>query len=213
MNHRSTSSQSREFINEVYPASKSREVEEIDFPKDKFDTEGDQRNETPAKRTTKRRKRRASTLFFFLVFLFFFYGDRRRPREAGSLKMIRSTKEGCNPRWDSFFFVIIISWFPRTRGAFRTGRTGRTLERAGSGSHLDVERRTVRVPRSLVMVLSEKSISLDRVSTWRGRLLSLDDWEEISRHRSNFSSKIHKFPNARDFHHFTTNCVKRKMKI
>ena len=73
--------------------------------------------------------------------------------------------------------------------------------RAGSGSHLDVERRTVRVPRSLVMVLSEKSISLDRV-TWRERLLSLDDGEEeeISRHRSNFSSiRNSQIFNVRDF--------------
>ena len=75
MNHRSTSSQSREFINEVYPASKSREVEEIDFPKDKFDTEGDQRNETPAKRTTKDESVEHPPSFFFSFSFFFLRGS------------------------------------------------------------------------------------------------------------------------------------------
>lgn len=48
-----------------------------------------------------------------------------RRTEGGSLKMIRSTKGRLEPEMRDFFlpFVIIISWFPRTRGAFRVDET------------------------------------------------------------------------------------------
>lgn len=64
------------------------------------------------------------------------------------------------------FFFLRNNYFevPTNAGGVSYGRTGRTLERAGSGSHLDAEERTVRAPRSLVMALPEKSISLDRVT-------------------------------------------------
>lgn len=64
------------------------------------------------------------------------------------------------------FFFLRNNYFevPTNAGGVSYGRTGRTLERAGSGSHLDAEERTVRALRSLVMALPEKSISLDRVT-------------------------------------------------
>lgn len=64
------------------------------------------------------------------------------------------------------FFFLRNNYFevPTNAGGVSYGRTGRTLERAGSGSHLDAEERTVRAPRSLVIALPEKSISSDRVT-------------------------------------------------
>lgn len=68
-----------------------------------------------------------------------------------------------------FFFFRRNNYFevPTNAGGVSCGRTGRTLKRAGSGSHLDEEERTVRAPRSLDIVLSEKSISLDHVTRRR----------------------------------------------
>lgn len=106
--------------------------------------------------------------------------------------MIRSTKEGCNPRWDSFFFVIIISRFPRTRGAFRTGeRDGHWSEQVAEVIWTRRRERWERLALSLWLCLRNQSRWIELHGEERTYVLGR--WEEISRFQSNFLSKIDLF--------------------
>lgn len=129
------------------------------------------RDETPAKRATEKAK--ASRIFsFFPPYDFLFYADRLRPREAGSLKDDTVNKGRLQPEMRFFFFflfIIIIFEVPTNAGGVSNGRTGRTLERAGSGSHLDVEERTVRASLSLWSCLRNQSRWIElRDEEWSG---------------------------------------------
>lgn len=105
---------------------------------------------------------------------------------AGSLKMIRSTKRGCNLRWDSFFFIIIISMFPRRRGgrfvrdANGTERTHRSRQVAEViWTRADRGRKRTARARSLSRYTSvfEKLISPEILCvTWRRILDPRKKW-------------------------------------
>lgn len=135
------------------------------FPVHEFDTGGGSKH--LLKEQLKRQRRREHSLFSPYDFLF--YANRLRPREAGSLKD-DTVNKGCNPRWDFFFlFIIIIFEVPTNAGGVSNGRTGRTLERAGNGSHLDVEERTVRASLSLWSCLRNQSRWIElRDEEWSG---------------------------------------------
>lgn len=135
-----------------------------------FDTGGGTKH--LLKEQLKRQRRREYSLFS-PPYDFLFYADRLRPREAGSLKDDTVNKGRLQPEMRFFFFfflfIIIIFEVPTNAGGVSNGRTGRTLERAGSGSHLDVEERTVRASLSLWSCLRNQSRWIElRDEEWSG---------------------------------------------
>lgn len=148
------------------------------FPVHEFDTgEG---TKHLLKEQLKRQRRREHSLFSS-PHDFLFYADRLRPREAGILKRWYGQQRKAATRDEIFFFfplfIIIIFEVPTNAGGVSYGRTGRTLERAGSGSHLDVEERTVRASLSLWPCLRNQSRWIElRDEEWSG----IECSEEIS---------------------------------
>lgn len=127
------------------------------------------RVETPAKRATEKAKASRTFSFFPLRFSFL----RRSPPSSRSwiLKRWYGQQRKAATRDEIFFFLFIIIIFevPTNAGGVSNGRTGRTLERAGNGSHLDVEERTVRASLSLWSCLRNQSRWIElRDEEWSG---------------------------------------------
>lgn len=141
------------------------------FPVHEFDTGGGTKH--LLKEQLKRQRRREHSLFSPPSRFSFL---RRSPPSSRSwiLKRWYGQQRKAATRDEIFFFffllfIIIIFEVPTNAGGVSNGRTGRTLERAGSGSHLDVEERTVRASLSLCSCLRNQSRWIElRDEEWSG---------------------------------------------
>lgn len=141
----------------------------MDFPAIKFDTREDQRDRHLLK---EQRKGKGIRRFPFL-------SDHERSREPWILKDDTVNKGRLQLEMRFFFLRNNYLKVPTNAGGVSYGRTGRTPERAGSGSHLDEEKRTVRAPRSRYIPVWEINL---RGSCYATRSLPvLRFWEKISR--------------------------------
>lgn len=112
-------------------ASDERNITDIDFPASEFDTPNSRAEKWHLLKDWQKKKAEA-----LRISLFFRWSAPLSRTGAGSLKMIRSTKEAAT--WDEILFLRNNYFEVPTnmRGAFRTNGTD-TPKRAGSGSHLD----------------------------------------------------------------------------
>lgn len=137
------------------------------FPVHEFDTGGGTKH--LLKEQLKRQRRREHSLFSPPSRFSFL---RRSPPSSRSwiLKRWYGQQRKAATRDEIFFFfllfIIIIFEVPTNAGGVSNGRTGRTLERAGSRKSFGRGGENGESV-SLVMLLSEKSISMDRVTRRR----------------------------------------------